>query len=163
VLATPGAKIGIYAPHATATAPAVGLSLERRLTAIHGLAVRPVDNHLPVELGGDMSGYSWSINGKTWPDPDVLMVRSGQRVMIDMVNQSMMSHPMHLHGHSFQVVALNGVAMRGARRDTVLVPPMARVTVALDADNPGRWALHCHNLYHMMAGMMTEMRYPDII
>jgi FtsP/CotA-like multicopper oxidase with cupredoxin domain len=74
-----------------------------------------------------------------------------------------MPHPMHLHGHAFQVVAINGAPLPGAVRDTVLVPPMGSVTIAFDADNPGRWAFHCHNLYHMMTGMMTEVRYPGIV
>ncbi|CAM5204634.1 Multicopper oxidase MmcO [Castellaniella defragrans] len=71
----------------------------------------------------------------------------------------MMAHPMHLHGHAFQVVALNGKAFSGAMRDTVHVPPMSKVTIAFDADNPGQWLLHCHNLYHMAAGMITEVAY----
>jgi FtsP/CotA-like multicopper oxidase with cupredoxin domain len=91
------------------------------------------------------------------------MVAPGQRVAIDMINQSMMAHPMHLHGHAFQVVALNGTPLVGAVRDTVLVPPMGSVRVVFDANNPGRWAFHCHNLYHMMTGMMTEVRYPGIV
>ena len=70
---------------------------------------------------------------------------------------------MHLHGQAFQVVAINGAPLAGAVRDTVLVPPMGSVTIAFDADNPARWAFHCHNLYHMMTGMMTEVRYPAII
>jgi len=70
-----------------------------------------------------------------------------------------MSHPMHLHGHHFQVVSLNGRSFSGARRDTVHVPPLSKVTVAFDADNAGRWLLHCHNLYHMETGMMTELAY----
>ena len=61
----------------------------------------------------------------------------------------------------FQVVAINNSTVAGAIRDTVLVPAMGRVTVAFDADNPGRWALHCHNLYHMATGMMTELRYSN--
>ena len=110
-----------------------------------------------------MAKYIWSLNGKVWPDPEILMVEHGQRVAIDMVNHSMMSHPMHLHGHAFQVIAINNTKLRGAVRDTVLVPPMGRVTVAFDANNPGRWALHCHNLYHMATGMLTEVRYPGVV
>src|SRR5437660_1798834 len=87
----------------------------------------------------------------------------GQRVALEMVNHTMMAHPMHLHGHAFQVVAINGAQLAGAVRDTVLVPPMGSITIAFDADNPGRWAFHCHNLYHMTTGMMTEVRYPAII
>ena len=58
---------------------------------------------------------------------------------------------------------VNGAALAGAVRDTVLAPPMGSVTIAFDANNPGRWAFHCHNLYHMVTGMMTEVRYPGII
>jgi FtsP/CotA-like multicopper oxidase with cupredoxin domain len=87
------------------------------------------------------------------------MVSAGERVELVLHNMSMMTHPMHLHGHSFQVVAIDGKRFAGALRDTVLVPPMKTVTVAFDAGNPGRWAFHCHNLYHMEAGMMTEVRY----
>ena len=90
------------------------------------------------------------------------MVKRGQRVAIDIVNHSMMSHPIHLHGHAFQVVGINGRKMAGALRDTVLAPARGRVTVAFDADNPGRWPLHCHNLYHMATGMMTEVRYSGV-
>jgi FtsP/CotA-like multicopper oxidase with cupredoxin domain len=75
------------------------------------------------------------------------------------MNHSMMAHPMHLHGHHFQVVGINGRRLSGAMRDTVLVPPMGTVVVEFDADNPGRWLYHCHNLYHMAAGMMSEVVY----
>jgi FtsP/CotA-like multicopper oxidase with cupredoxin domain len=91
------------------------------------------------------------------------MLTKGQRVEIDLVNHSLMAHPMHLHGHAFQVLAVNGTPIRGAVRDTVLVTPMmGSVRIAFDADNPGRWAFHCRNLYHMMTGMMTEFRYRGI-
>jgi FtsP/CotA-like multicopper oxidase with cupredoxin domain len=67
--------------------------------------------------------------------------------------------PMHLHGHEFQVVEIDGRRFAGAVRDTVLVPPARRVVVAFDANNPGLWALHCHLLYHLAAGMFTTLRY----
>jgi FtsP/CotA-like multicopper oxidase with cupredoxin domain len=70
-----------------------------------------------------------------------------------------MSHPIHLHGHHFQVVGIGGRRFHGAVRDTVLVPPMQTVDVAFDADNPGKWVMHCHQLYHMAAGMMVELHY----
>ncbi len=62
-----------------------------------------------------------------------------------------MPHPMHLHGHTFQVVAIDNQRFPGAMRDTVLVPPNRSVTIAFDADNPGRWAFDCHRLYHLDA------------
>jgi FtsP/CotA-like multicopper oxidase with cupredoxin domain len=116
-----------------------------------------------VILAGAMAPYAWSMNGEYWPDVTPLMIAHGQRVAIEMVNHSTMAHPMHLHGHASQVVALNGAPLAGALRDTVLVPPKSSVTVAFDADNPGRWAFHCHNMYHQVTGMMTEVRYPAII
>jgi FtsP/CotA-like multicopper oxidase with cupredoxin domain len=163
VLATSGAPVSRLAAEAGEKAPPVDLSLERRLEAITPLAPRALDVTHRVILTGAMAPYAWSLNGEYWPNVTPLMIATGQRVAIEMVNHSMMAHPMHLHGHAFQVVALNGAPLAGAVRDTVLVPPMGSVTIAFDADNPGRWAFHCHNLYHMMTGMMTEVRYPAII
>ena len=71
-------------------------------------------------------------------------------------NMSMMAHPLHLHGHTFQLGPAGG---NGPRKDTVLVPPMGAVNVDFAADNPGRWMVHCHNLYHAEAGMMTRLDY----
>ncbi|MFM0415939.1 multicopper oxidase domain-containing protein [Paraburkholderia aromaticivorans] len=74
-------------------------------------------------------------------------------------NTSMMAHPMQLHGHHFQVVAIDGRRFAGVIRDTVLVPPKRSVTIAVDADNHGQWAFHCHHLYHMATGMMATFAY----
>ena len=113
-----------------------------------------------MNLTGSMRDYEWSINDVAWSkDAPPLMVAAGERVELVMVNQTMMSHPMHLHGHSFQVVAINGDRFSGAMRDTVLVPPRTSVTVAFDANNPGWWAFHCHLLYHQLAGMFQTVRY----
>ena len=70
-----------------------------------------------------------------------------------------MGHPMHLHGHVFQVVEMDGQALAGPLRDTVLVPANGSCVVILDADQPGLWAFHCHILYHAEAGMFTVLRY----
>jgi FtsP/CotA-like multicopper oxidase with cupredoxin domain len=88
-----------------------------------------------------------------------LAVQEGERVEMTLTNRTEMSHPMHLHGHHFQIVAVNGARMQGAVRDTELVPVGGSVTLAFDADNPGKWMFHCHNLYHMRSGMMTQVRY----
>jgi FtsP/CotA-like multicopper oxidase with cupredoxin domain len=163
VLAASGAPVSHLAMEAGENAPPVDLSLERRLEATRPLAPRAPDVTHRVILAGAMMPYAWSMNGEYWPKVTPLMIATGQRVVIEMINHSLMAHPMHLHGHVFQVVAINGVPLTGAARDTVLVPPKGSVTIAFDADNPGRWAFHCHNLYHMMTGMMTEVRYPAII
>jgi FtsP/CotA-like multicopper oxidase with cupredoxin domain len=110
-----------------------------------------------------MKPYAWSMNGEMWPHITPLMVKQGQRVEFELVNRTMMAHPIHLHGHAFQVIAIDGRPFQGAVRDTVLVMPRSgRVRIAFDADNPGRWAFHCHNLYHMQTGMLMEVRYDGI-
>jgi FtsP/CotA-like multicopper oxidase with cupredoxin domain len=112
-----------------------------------------------VTLGGDMATYVWTIDGRAWGRHRPIPVSLGQRVEVTVNNQSMMGHPIHLHGHHFQIVAIDGQRFSGAMRDTVWVPPMRAVTVAFDAGNPGVWAFHCHHLYHMAAGMMTAVAY----
>jgi FtsP/CotA-like multicopper oxidase with cupredoxin domain len=163
ILAASDAPVSRLAAEAGENAPPVDLSLERRLEAVTPLSPRAPDVTHRVILAGAMAPYAWSINGEYWPNVTPLMIAPGQRVAIEMLNRTMMPHPMHLHGHAFQVAAINGAPLAGAVRDTVLVPPMGSVTIAFDADNPGRWAFHCHNLYHMITGMMTEVRYPAII
>jgi FtsP/CotA-like multicopper oxidase with cupredoxin domain len=163
VLAASGAPVSRLAMEAGENAPPADLSLERRLEAVHPLAPRAADVTHRVILAGAMAPYAWSMNGEYWPNVTPLMIARGQRVVIEMTNQTMMPHPMHLHGHTFQVVAIDGAPLTGAVRDTVLVPTKGSVTIAFDADNPGRWPFHCHNLYHMTTGMLTEIRYPEII
>jgi FtsP/CotA-like multicopper oxidase with cupredoxin domain len=106
-----------------------------------------------------MMGYNWGIDGRRYGEDKPLAVRAGERVALVMRNRTMMAHPMHLHGHRFQVAAIGDQRIAGAMRDTVLVPAMGSVAVLFDADNPGQWAFHCHNAYHMAAGMMTSLRY----
>jgi FtsP/CotA-like multicopper oxidase with cupredoxin domain len=162
VLATAHAPISRIAETAE-VAPPVDQSLEARLVAAELLPPRSADIVHTIVLGGGMKPYAWSMNGEYWPQVSPLMLTKGQRVEIDLVNRTMMAHPMHLHGHAFQVIAIDGRPIQGAVRDTVLVMPMGRVRIAFDADNPGRWAFHCHNLYHMVTGMLTEFRYREIV
>jgi len=162
VLASAGAQIPRIADNAQA-APPLDNSLETRLTAVTPLLARPADLVQTISLDGGMKPYAWSMNGEYWPRTPPLMLSTGQRVEIELVNHSMMAHPIHLHGHAFQVVAIDDRPIQGAVRDTVLVTPMmGSVRIAFDANNPGRWAFHCHNLYHMMTGMMMEFRYQGI-
>ena len=88
-----------------------------------------------------------------------LPIAKGERVELVFQNRTPMPHPMHLHGHEFQVVEIDGKRFAGAVRDTVLVPPNTRIVVAFDANNSGWWAIHCHLLYHLDAGMFTTLRY----
>lgn len=162
VLATAQGQVPKLSGQASKATKPVALQLEGRLRASDPLAVKTADRVHRVDLTGDMASYVWTLNGVAHGDDKPLMVARGQRVEIVMSNKTMMSHPMHLHGHSFQVVAIDGKRIAGALRDTVLVPPMSSVTAAFEADNPGRWAFHCHNLYHMEAGMMTTVEYETI-
>lgn len=159
ILAAVGAVVAQVDEQATVAAPPIDLSVETSLSAVKGLPSRPADVRRAVELTGSMSPYHWTINGKTFAERTPLTVAAGQRVELEIANRTMMAHPMHLHGHHFQLVALSGTPLSGPMRDTLMVPPMASATVAFDADNPGRWLFHCHNLYHMAAGMMTELVY----
>jgi FtsP/CotA-like multicopper oxidase with cupredoxin domain len=121
------------------------------------LPKRAPDNTLDVRLAGPLNGYTWPINGKLYnPPDDGMAVSPGQRVRLRLISESKMFHPIHLHGHTFQVVAPGG---NGPRKDTVLVPPLATVEVDFDADNPGRWIVHCHNDYHLESGMATFVEY----
>ena len=160
VLATPGARIERLADHAEHMAGPVGLDLERRLAAARPLDPRPADRTHVIELTGSMKGYIWGLNGVTFDNHTPLELRAGERVELAFRNRTMMAHPMHMHGVPFQVVEIDGERFQGAMRDTVLVPANGgRVTVAFDAVNPGTWVMHCHNLYHMAAGMMTTLTY----
>ena len=85
-----------------------------------------------------------------------IIVRSGERDVLSLHNMSMIAHPMHLHGHVFQAVGLNGRRVAGALRDTVHVPPMSMVDVALDTGEAARWMLHCHHMPQLATGMITE-------
>lgn len=159
LLATKKAPIRKLSSMAGKAAPVVGLDLERRLRAAMPLPERSDRRTVPVKLSGDMKTYVWSMDGQMSADRPPLMVMKGERIEMALTNTTMMSHPMHLHGHHFQVAEIDGKRFAGAMRDTVLVPPQSSIVIAFDADNPGRWAFHCHNLYHMQAGMMAEVRY----
>ncbi|PIL20071.1 hypothetical protein P775_11365 [Puniceibacterium antarcticum] len=159
ILATKGANVSRIDELGDTQSPAFDLDLmqERGLRAMQPLEDRPVVSAEMVMLGGAMSPYVWTINGQTWDNHVPISVRSGDRVELTFHNMSMMGHPMHLHGHVFQVVAINGQRFSGARRDTVYVPPMAQVTVALDAGEAAQWMLHCHHMPHLASGMMTTL------
>lgn len=126
-------------------------------------AVRLAERVVPdvvhdLKLGGPDGGYTWTINGQVYDPQRGVPVREGQRVRLRFTNSTTMFHPMHLHGHTFQVRAPGG---SGPRKDTVNVLPGRTVEVDFDADNPGQWLTHCHNVYHGEAGMMTMVSYVE--
>ncbi|MBI4939575.1 MAG: multicopper oxidase family protein [Actinobacteria bacterium] len=120
------------------------------------LAKRSPDTSQDLVLAGTMSPYAWTVNGAVYEDSEPLKIRQGQAGRLRIRNRSMMPHPMHVHGHTFQLGTAGGT---GPRKDTVLVPAMGGIDVDLIADNPGRWMVHCHNTYHAVAGMMTRLDY----
>jgi multicopper oxidase len=122
------------------------------------LGGRPVGRTHRLVLAGDMQRYRWTINGRAHHHGPPLPVREGERVRLLFENRSPMWHPMHLHGHTFQLQRAANLRP-GPRKDTVIVRPAERVAVEFDADNPGRWMVHCHNAYHQAAGMMTTLGY----
>ncbi|AGT11100.1 multicopper oxidase type 2 (plasmid) [Paracoccus aminophilus JCM 7686] len=158
VLATAGAPVAKLPLLAENPAPAfdTDLAQESRLRAVSGLA--PIEGIAPrmVMLGGSMQPYRWTIDDRTWQDRAPIAATSGERMEIMFHNMSMMGHPMHLHGHHFQIVGINGQRFAGALRDTVYVPPMSSVTLAINPGEAARWMLHCHHMPHLETGMMTE-------
>ncbi|MFW1950745.1 copper resistance system multicopper oxidase [Acinetobacter beijerinckii] len=119
---------------------------------------RPVERELVIRLGGTMERYIWTIDGKKFSDKDFepLKVQYGERIRLKFVNESMMAHPMHLHGMFMQLE--NGQAPQDMpNKHTVIVPPGKTVTALLTADELGEWAIHCHLMYHMSAGMMSKL------
>ncbi|MEW2049300.1 multicopper oxidase family protein [Streptomyces sp. NPDC005476] len=121
------------------------------------LAPKKTDRVHRIELTGSMTAYNWAINGRRFdmnnPTAHAITVEEGQRVRLDFVNTTTMWHPMHLHGHTYQL------GSGGPRKDTTVVLPKKTVSVFFDADNPGQWMLHCHNAYHGEAGMMALVAY----
>ncbi|WP_405816497.1 multicopper oxidase family protein [Streptomyces sp. NBC_01390] len=110
-----------------------------------------------IRLTGGMGKYNWAINGTPFdmrnPEASPIVVEEGRRVRLDFFNDTDMWHPMHLHGHTYQL------GDSGPRKDTAIVLPKKRLSVFFDADNPGQWMLHCHNAYHGEAGMMANVAY----
>ena len=121
-----------------------------------------------MELGGKDSTYLWSMANEYYPelyvpegDASPLQIRYEDRVRIRFTNTTMMYHPMHLHGHFFRVLSKPGAwgETHAPVKDTVAVGPGQQVDIEFYADNPGQWFFHCHNLYHLAAGMAREVIY----
>jgi Putative multicopper oxidases len=159
VLVTKGASVPQLSRTASISTAALDNTQEKRLRALNPLPDRTIDRTLPATLGGNMATYVWTINGAAYPNRKSLDIRSSERVGIAFTISTNMGHPMHLHGHDFQVVEIDGEKISGALRDTLFVPPRSQMTVAFDADNAGIWPLHCHLLYHLDSGMFTVVKY----
>ncbi len=120
--------------------------------------------HLPrrtitLRATGDMERYIWSFNGKTFAEDGVIPIKKGEVIRIELINDTMMHHPLHLHGHFFRV--LMGQGARSPLKHTIDLPPMSKRTIEFEANDRGDWLFHCHLLYHMHAGMTRIFSYQD--
>ncbi|MBT2449881.1 multicopper oxidase family protein [Streptomyces sp. ISL-43] len=119
------------------------------------LAAREPDRTVKIKLTGGMAKYDWAFDGKPYAPDRLHPVKAGERIRLEFNNSTTMWHPLHLHGHTFAVGGRPG----GVRKDTAVVLPNGTLTADFDADNPGLWMVHCHNVYHAEAGMMTAFGY----
>jgi len=162
-----GQAIGVL--HSPDVKPTADLSRPiwgpRRLTYSQLLSAEPTPlpegpmSRFALDLTGDMSRYIWSMNNQVYPKADRLLVNQGDRVLVEMSNKTMMWHPMHLHGHFFRLIIPGVDPHFHPLKHTVSVPPKETLRFEFSADNPGKWFFHCHNLYHLDAGMAREFIY----
>lgn len=117
---------------------------------------RQPERTIDVRLGGNMERYIWTINEKKFSEAEPIRLKYGERVRLNFTNETMMAHPMHLHGMFVQLE--NGQpAAKLPNKHTVIVPPGGSYSVLVTADEIGEWAFHCHLLYHMASGMMRQV------
>jgi FtsP/CotA-like multicopper oxidase with cupredoxin domain len=151
-----------YPARATADPWPDGTSPTRSFTLRLGEATTMPSSHDVVPGMPGMPGMNttYTINGAVFPKTGVLTVQRGDRVELTFVNSGRLEHAMHLHGHAFRLLARDGKPLPGALvMDTVLVEPGSSYTVGFTTDNPGWWAIHCHELHHAAGGMMALLRY----
>ena len=118
---------------------------------------RPPTRQFDLHLTGNMHKYIWGFDGKKWSQSDMIRFQYGERLRINMINDTMMSHPIHLHGMWMDLYAGAEDYGDNPRKHTVIVQPAELLTVDIIADAPGQWAFHCHLLYHMEAGMFRTI------
>jgi FtsP/CotA-like multicopper oxidase with cupredoxin domain len=121
------------------------------------------DEIIPLRFESKFHGQgafdSWTINGKSFPKTDTLMLRQGKRYRLQMINHSSDDHPLHLHRHTFEVTNLDGKPLSGLHKDVLVVPANTTAEVDFTANNPGATLFHCHNQTHMDFGFMMLFRY----
>jgi FtsP/CotA-like multicopper oxidase with cupredoxin domain len=119
--------------------------------------VREPEREIVVRLGGNMERYIWTLNGKKFEEAEPIRLRHGERVRLTFINETMMAHPMHLHGMFIRIE--NGQPMdRLPEKSVVSVAPGKTYSALISAEYPGEWAFHCHLLFHMHAGMMNVVK-----
>ncbi|MEN3974265.1 copper resistance system multicopper oxidase [Emcibacter sp. SYSU 3D8] len=159
----PGVGVDMISPNPVDRTGEPGIGLEdvghrvltyRDLVSLAPRADRRVPSrNIEIHLTGNMERFMWSIDGEKLSErPEPYRLARNERVRLTLINDTMMTHPMHLHGHFFEIV--NGHGAHQPFKHTVMVLPGGKVSLDLTADAPGDWAFHCHMLYHMHAGMM---------
>jgi CopA family copper-resistance protein len=124
-------------------------------TRYRGVDGRPPSREIELHLTGNMERYIWGFNGKKFSDAEPIELKLGERVRIILINDTMMDHPIHLHGLWSELE--NGHGEFAPYKHTVIVKPSERVSYLVSADTPGRWAFHCHLMYHMESGMFRTV------
>jgi FtsP/CotA-like multicopper oxidase with cupredoxin domain len=122
--------------------------LRARYSGVDG---RPPTREIELHLSGNMDRYIWGVNGQKFSGAEPIILKLGERVRFVLINDTMMEHPIHLHGLWSELE--NGYGEFNPYKHTVIVKPGERVSYLISADTSGRWAFHCHLLYHMEAGM----------
>jgi len=119
---------------------------------------RPPSREITLHLTGNMERFIWGFDGKKFSEAEPIVLQRGERVRFVLINDSMMEHPIHLHGLWSELD--NGHGKYRPYKHTINVKPGEKLTYLVTADEPGRWAYHCHLLYHMETGMFREVRVP---
>ena len=139
--------------HMHHTSEYAGLKAKKRTSFDPGRETREID----LTLTGSMERYTWSFDNRTLTEVDKIRINKGEIVRFNLINETMMHHPIHLHGHFFRV--LNGQGEYAPLKHTVNVPPLDTVTIEFAANEEKDWFFHCHNLYHMKSGMARVVSY----
>ena len=139
----------------TGAPPGTRILSYRDLKALNPYPYKRYDRIIEIRLTGNMQRYFWSINGRKFSEAQPIVLRHGERVRFRFINETMMNHPMHIHGTWLLPDVGNGA--RNPKKHTVNIKPGATVDVDVPADAEGPWAFHCHQLYHMETGMMRKI------
>jgi len=121
--------------------------------------VREPDGQSTMVFKATSDGHHWTINGKSYPRTDPIVVQPGRRYRWTFDNQSADPHPIHLHRHRFELVRFDGRPVSGIWKDVIVVPAWKQVEVDVPTTQPGLSLFHCHQQFHMDMGFMTMMRY----
>jgi FtsP/CotA-like multicopper oxidase with cupredoxin domain len=134
----------------------------RKFAKPQALAALP-DEIVPLRFESKFHGRgafdTWTINGKSFPDTDPILLKQGKRYRLQLMNRSTDDHPLHLHRHTFEVTSMNSAPLSGLKKDVLVVPANSTAEVDFTANNPGPTLFHCHNQVHMDLGFMALLRY----